>query len=66
MSFPPSNSDRFVSQTDFSMDEINDIEERTQIQQNLTTNNISTMMPPSTLMKNMEEKSTVSTSAVKE
>ncbi|CAF3600594.1 unnamed protein product [Rotaria socialis] len=66
MSFPSSNSDRYVCQTEFSMDEINDIDERTQTQQNLTTNNISTMMSPSTLMKNMEEKSTVSTSAVKE
>ncbi|CAF1175310.1 unnamed protein product [Rotaria sp. Silwood1] len=70
MSFSSSNFGRYASQTEFSMDELNDINERTQIQQIITTNNIPSLMslsitPPITT-KNNQEKSTIPTSIIKE
>jgi len=44
MSFSPSHFGRYVSQTEYSMDESNDLNEQTHIQQKITTNHIPPLM----------------------
>jgi hypothetical protein len=72
MSFSPSNFGRYVSQTDYDMDESNDIKERTQTQQKLiTTNNIPSLMsltvtPPPIITTNIQQKSVIPPSVIKE
>jgi len=71
MPFSPSNFGRYVSQTEYTMDELNDTNERTQIQQQkITTNNIPSLMSltitPPTMTTTIQQKPTVSPSVIKE
>jgi len=65
MSFSPSNFGRYVSQTEYSMDESNGINERIQTQQKSTINNIPSLMslsitaPPSIMTTNTQQKSSI-------
>jgi len=70
MSFSPWNFSRYISQTEYSMDESNGINERIQTQQKSTINNIPSLMSlsitPSITTTNTQQKSTISTSTRKE
>jgi hypothetical protein len=67
MSFSPSNFSRYVSQTDYNMDESNDTNEPIQ---KLTTNNIPSLMSltitPPIMTTTIQQKTTVPPSVIKE
>ncbi|CAF3930904.1 unnamed protein product [Rotaria sordida] len=67
---PDEDFGRYASQTEYSIDELNNINERTQTQRNLTTNNIPSLMSlsiaPPIITKNIQDKSITSSSVIKE